>query len=103
MYTLSPTVKMSPATPSSRGDVMSPVLVEVSGQYATSPPPTMTGSPEIAVVNAHVGPVVVLVPSNTLTYHSKRWLAPRPDQIVLVVVPDGTPLFVAMTLNTPLS
>ena len=47
-----------------------------------------------SVVKVQVGPVVVLLPSRTVTYHSYFVSGVRPGQPVLVLEPEGTSLFV---------
>ncbi len=47
-----------------------------------------------AVVNDHIGPVVVVIPSLTVTYHSYSAVWARDGQVMLVVDPDSTPVFV---------
>ena len=50
-------------------------------QSAMSPAPTNTGSAPGLVLKVQVGPVVVRLPSLTVTYHSNFWPSARLDQM----------------------
>ena len=59
---------------------------------AMSPVPTKTGSLLGMVWKVQVGPVVVLVPSLTVAYHSNVCPAPRLDQVAVSLPPEATPV-----------
>ena len=54
-------------------------------------------------VKVQVGPVVVAVPSLTVTYHSNFWPAPMFAHEVVVLVPEATPVFWAIWVKLPLA
>ena len=64
---MSPVVQTVPETPPTMAAVASSW---VRPQSAMSPAPTNTGSLPEAVLKVQVGPVVVRLPSLTVTYHS---------------------------------
>ena len=68
-----------------------------------SPTPTKTGSVLATVWNVQVGPVVVLVPSLTVTYHSNVWPAPRPGQAAVSLPPEATFVCWAICVKLPLA
>ena len=75
----------------------SPVSVSsVTEHEAMSPAPTNTGSALGVVWKVQVGPVVVSVPSLTVTYHSNFWPAPRLAQVRGRLEPEATPVFCAI-------
>lgn len=55
------------------------------------------GNTPVVVVKLQVLPVVVAVPSLTVTYHSYSVLLPKPSQDMLAAEPDGTLLSVPIT------
>ena len=81
-----------------------PVAVSsVTSHEAMSPVPTNTGSLPGLVLNVQVGPVVVRLPSLTVTYHSNFWPSARLDQSAVSFVPDAMPVCWASWLKTPLA
>ena len=54
-------------------------------------------------MKVQVGPVVVAVPSLTVTYHSNFWPAPRLAHEVVVLVPEATPVFWPIWVKLPLA
>ncbi len=68
-----------------------------------SPAPTRTGSLPSAVWNVQIELVTVVAPSLAVTYHWYRWPSSRPDHVVLVDAPEATPVFVVMSVKTPLA
>src|SRR5215212_9626269 len=84
--------------------MMLPVAVSsVTEQEAMSPEPTNTGSVLGVVWKVHVGPVVVISPSLTVTYHSNSSPAPRLAHCVVVLLLEATPTFCAICAKTPLA
>ena len=55
------------------------------------------------VWKVQVGPVVVLVPSLTVAYHSNVWPAPRLDQVAVSLPPEETPVCWAIWAKLPLA
>ena len=75
----------------------------MTSHEAMSPAPTNTGSAPAAVLKVQVGPVVVAVPSLTVTYHSNFWPAPMLAHEVVVLVPEATPVFWPIWVKLPLA
>ena len=75
----------------------------VRPQSAMSPAPTNTGSAPGLVLKVQVGPVVVRLPSLTVTYHSNFWPAARLDQSAVSLVPEAMPVCWASWVKMPLA